>query len=72
MGGNFKNLFLILARTIFFEETFFKYSLRIKFRELREKEVFPIDMFFRMILIASISNANQRHIKANKDNILSH
>ena len=70
MGGNFGNIFLIFARTNFFEETYFKYSVRIKFREFREKGILPIAMSFHMRLKTSFSNASQRQIKEIKGNIL--
>ena len=71
LGNNFENNFLIFARTNFFEETYFKYSVRIKYKEFREKKILPAAMFFHMRLKTSFSNADQRQIKKIKSNILS-
>ena len=71
MGDNFENTFLIFARTNFFEETYFKYSVKIKFREFRDKDILPVAMFFHMRLKTSFSNDKQRQIKEIKGDILS-
>ena len=65
MGDNFENIFLIFVRTNFFEETYFKYFVRIKFREFREKDILPAVMVFGMRLKTSFPNVNQRQIKGN-------
>ena len=70
-GDNFENIFSIFERTYFSEETYFKYSVRIKFREFREKDIVPVAMFFRMRLKTGFSNANQRQVKETNGDILS-
>ena len=43
------------------QETYFKYFVRIKFRDFCEKNNLPVAIFFHMTLKTSVYNGNGRH-----------
>lgn len=55
----------------FREEAYSISLVKIKFHEVREKEILPVAVIFRMRLNASVCQVNQRKIKKSELNIRS-